>query len=72
MARRMAAGVNVRSLRTIRDGGDVYPFSLQVDSGRGYFQSPPLLSPEVIVIFSLHTLGFFVFLIIELLSLVSI
>ena len=72
MARRMAAGVNVRSLRTIRDGGGVYPFSPQVDSGRDYFQSPPLLSPEVVVIFSLRTLGFFVFLIVELLSLVSI
>jgi len=37
----MAAGVNVRSMGTFRDGGDVYAVSPQVDSGRDYFQSSP-------------------------------
>lgn len=68
----MAAGVNVKSVRTIRDGGDAYAISPQVHSGRDYFQSSPLLSPEVVAIFSLRTLGFLVFLIVELLPLVSI
>ena len=68
----MAARVNVKSMCMIRDGGDVYAISPQVDSGRDYFQSSLLLSPEVVAIFSLCMLSFLVFLIIELLSLVSI
>jgi hypothetical protein len=68
---RMAAGVNVRSVGTIRDGGDVYAFSPQVDSGRDYFQLSPLPSPELVAT-SLRTLGCLVFLIVEcILPLVS-
>ena len=71
MARRMAAGVNVRSVGTIRDRGDVYAISPQVDSGHNYFHSLLLLSAEVVTIFSLCMLGFLVFLIIESLPLVG-
>ena len=34
MARRMAAGVNVRSVDTIRDRGDVYTISPQPTGGQ--------------------------------------
>ena len=46
MTRRMAAGVNVRSVGIIRGGGmcEVDAFSPQVDSGRDCFQSSPLPS----------------------------
>ena len=65
MVRRMAAGVNVRSMDTIRDRGMcmLLAHSLQVDGGRDYFHWSPLLSPEVVTIFSLCMLGFLVFLI---------
>ena len=45
--------------------------SLQVDGGHDYFHWSPLLSPEVVTIFSLCMLGFLVFLIVESLPLVS-
>ena len=49
----------------------MYAFSPQMDNGRDYLQLSPLPSPEVVATFSLRMLGFLVFLIVELLPLVS-
>ena len=46
MARRMAAGVNVRSVDTIRDRGDVYAISPQ-PTGGWWSQLLPLVAAAV-------------------------